>query len=454
MIIDSHAHLEMPQFEKDLEAVLDRASKAGIKFIISASSTIKSCYEVLDLSVDERIYIALGIHPHDAFSVTEDTYREIETLSKNRKVVAVGEIGLDYVKKYSPVEVQQKEFINQLRLARKLNLPVIVHDREAHQDVLRILKEEASGLRGVVHCFSGDLAFAKEVLDFGFYIGIGGPVTYQNAKGLREVVKNIPVERILLETDSPYLAPQAQRGKRNEPSFITFIAREIANLKGLSYEDVARITSLNTVALFKIIEIPPAPQIAYKIRNSLYLNITNRCTNECIFCARKNYPVVKGHFLKLQDEPSEKEIIDSIIDPTQYDEIVFCGYGEPFLRLDTVKNVSKWIKGRGGKVRVNTNGQGNLIHGRNIVPELNGLIDSISISLNAENEEKYHVICRSKFGVKSYEEVKKFAKECKACIPSITLTVVGLKDIDIVECKKIADELGVNFRVREYNEVG
>ena len=164
--------------------------------------------------------------------------------------------------------------------------------------------------------------------------------------------------------------------------------------------------------------------------------------------------MVKGHFLKLQDEPSEKEIIDSIIDPTQYDEIVFCGYGEPFLRLDTVKNVSKWIKGRGGKIRVNTNGQGNLIHGRNIVPELNGLIDSISISLNAENEEKYHVICRSKFGVKSYEEVKKFAKECKACIPSVTLTVVGLKDIDIVECKKIADELGVNFRVREYNEVG
>ena len=454
MIIDSHAHLEMPQFEKDLEAVLDRASEAGIKFIISAGSTLKSCYEALDLSKDEKVYAALGIHPHDASSITQNTYREIEALSKNRKVVAIGEIGLDYVKKYSPVEVQQKEFINQLRLARKLGLPVIVHDREAHKDVLRILKEEASGIRGVVHCFSGDMAFAKEVIDSGFYIGIGGPVTYPNAKSLREVVKNIPIERILLETDSPYLAPQAQRGKRNEPSFTTFIAREIANLKGLSYDDVARITSLNTIDLFKIMEIPPEPQIAYKIRNSLYLNITNRCTNECIFCARESYPVVKGHLLKLKDEPSENEIIDLIIDPTQYDEIVFCGYGEPLLRLDTVKNVSKWIKERGGKVRVNTNGQGNLIHGRSIAPELKELIDSISISLNAENEEKYHAICRSKFGVKSYEEVKKFAKECKAYIPSVTMTVVGLKDIDIAECKKIADESGVNFRIREYNEVG
>src|SRR3989304_637040 len=252
MIIDSHAHLEMPQFEKDLEAVLDRASKAGIKFIISASSTIKSCYEALDLSRDKRIYIALGIHPHDASSITKNTYREIEALSKNRKVVAVGEIGLDYVKKYSPVEVQQKEFINQLRLAKKLNLPVIIHDREAHDDIRRILEDETSGLNGVIHCFSGNLEFAKEVLNFGFYIGIGGTITYPNAKALREVAKIIPVEKILVETDCPYLAPQLYRGKRNEPSYLPLVVQEIARIKGLSFEDVARITSLNANTLLNL----------------------------------------------------------------------------------------------------------------------------------------------------------------------------------------------------------
>ncbi|OGL48753.1 MAG: radical SAM protein [Candidatus Schekmanbacteria bacterium RIFCSPHIGHO2_02_FULL_38_11] len=454
MIIDSHAHLEMPQFREDLREVLDRASEAGVSFIITTGSTLQSCYDAVSLCNDERVYAAVGIHPHDTSTINQNTYREIESLCRNRKVVAIGEIGLDFTKKYSPADIQKKEFINQLRLAKRLNLPVIVHDREAHDDIRRILEDETSGLNGVIHCFSGNLEFAKEVLNFGFYIGIGGTITYPNAKALREVAKIIPVEKILVETDCPYLAPQLYRGKRNEPSFLPLVVKEIARIKGLSFGDVARITSLNANTIFNLIESPPKPEIAYRIRNSLYLNVTSRCTNECIFCERNNYPIVKGHYLKLNTEPSEEELISSIGNPVKYDEIVFCGYGEPLLKLETVKNVSKWIKEKGGKVRINTNGQGNLIHKRNIIPELKGLVDSISVSLNAETGEKYHTLCHSMFGPKAYEEIIKFVRECKNHIPSVTVSIVGMRDVNVDECKKIADELGVGFRVREYNEVG
>lgn len=454
MIIDSHAHLEMPQFSEDLKEVLGRASEAGVNLIITIGSTLQSCYDAVSLCDDQRVYAAIGIHPHDTSTINQDTYREIETLCKNKKVVAIGEIGLDFAKKYSPVDIQKKEFVNQLRLAKRLNLPVIVHDREAHDDIQRILEDEASGLNGVIHCFSGNLGFAKEILNLGFYIGVGGTVTYPNAKGLREVVKNIPVEKILVETDCPYLAPQLYRGKRNEPSYLPLVVQEIARIKGLSSEDVARITSINANTIFNLIESPLNPEIAYRIRNSLYLNITSRCTNECIFCERNNYPIVKGYYLKLNTEPSEEELISSIGDPVKYDEIVFCGYGEPLLKLETVKNVSRWIKEKGGKVRINTNGQGNLIHKRNIVPELKGLVDSISISLNAETGEKYHALCHSMFGSKTYEEIIKFIRECKIHIPSVTASIVGIRDVNVDECKKIADELGVKFRVREHNEVG
>jgi TatD DNase family protein len=193
--------------------------------------------------------------------------------------------------------------------------------------------------------------------------------------------------------------------------------------------------------------------ITYTIGNNLYLNITNRCTNKCDFCIRYKTDLFNAkHGLWIKKEPTAKEVIAQIKDPKKYDEIVFCGYGEPLIRLDAVKEISKWIKDSGGRVRIDTNGHGNLIHKHNILPELKGLVDSVSISLNAENSATYDMLCHPDFGEASFNAIIDFAKEAKKYIPEVELSVVGLPGIDISASMKIAEEVGATFRVRPYYE--
>jgi TatD DNase family protein len=309
-------------------------------------------------------------------------------------------------------------------------------------------------LGGVMHCFSGDLEMAKKLIEMGFSLSVAGPVTFPRAEALREVVRQVPIEHLLVETDAPYLAPQPVRGKRNEPAFVRYTAEAVAKIKGLSYDDVVRITGFNAMQLFGIGTMPEHGQITYPIRNSLYLNITNRCTAACTFCVRYHTDFVKGHNLRLGEEPTAEELIAQIGDPERYAEIVFCGYGEPLLRLDVVKAVAAEVKRRGGKVRIDTNGHANLIHRRNVLPELAGLVDAVSVSLNAQNAELYEKISQPKFGIETYESVKEFIREAKKYIPDVTATVVSLPEVDIDASRRIAEELGAKFRVREYNVVG
>lgn len=193
--------------------------------------------------------------------------------------------------------------------------------------------------------------------------------------------------------------------------------------------------------------------IAYQIGKSLYLNITNRCTNKCGFCIRYKTKLFNSkHELWLKKEPSAKEVIKSIGEPSGFKEVVFCGYGEPLIRLDVVKEVAKWLKERGAKVRIDTNGQGNLIHKRNILPELKGLVDSISVSLNAPDSKLYQRICQSDFGEDAFDAIIGFAKEAKKYIPNVEITVVGIPDLDVDAARHIADDIGASFRVRTYYE--
>jgi TatD DNase family protein len=295
---------------------------------------------------------------------------------------------------------------------------------------------------------------AKKVIEMGFAISIAGPVTFPKAAALREVVQQVPIEHLLVETDAPYLAPQPVRGRRNEPAFVRHTAEAIAQIKGLTFDDIARITSFNAMQLFGIGTVPEHGQITYPIRNSLYLNITNRCTAACTFCVRYHTDFVKGHNLRLREEPTADELIKEIGDPKNYAEIVFCGYGEPLLRLDVVKAVAAEVKRRGGKVRIDTNGHANLIHRRNVLPELAGLVDAVSVSLNAQNAELYNKVSQPTFGIETYEAVKEFIRESKKHIPDVTATVVSLPDVDVDACRIIAGELGAKFRVREHNVVG
>ncbi len=229
----------------------------------------------------------------------------------------------------------------------------------------------------------------------------------------------------------------------------------MAELKGLSLEDVARITSLNANLLFGVGEEVPKGKIAYPIRNSLYLNITNRCSNRCTFCWKNASFVVKGHDLELSREPDAREILTAVGEPKKYGEIVFCGFGEPLLRLDLVKTVAAELKKEGAKIRIDTDGQANLVYGRNILPEMKGLVDAVSVSLNAENAQKYHRLCRSPFGEKGFEGVLDFLREAKKVIPEVTATALTMPGVDLEACRKLAEEeLGVKFRPRAYDEVG
>ncbi|MBI5847712.1 MAG: YchF/TatD family DNA exonuclease [Nitrospirae bacterium] len=443
----------MKEFDPDREEVIQRAREAGLEALITIGSDLEGTLAGVRLAeLHDFIYCAVGIHPHEAKDFTDQTYSLLRELTQKEKVIAIGETGLDFHYDHSPRDQQKKVFRKQLELANETGLPIIIHSREADKDTLDLVSE--SGIRhGLFHCFSGDAAMAEQVMALGLSISIAGPVTFKKAVGLQEVARMVPDDYLLIETDAPYLTPAPFRGKRNEPAYILHTAKKIAELRGISLQDLSRITTLNAKRLFAIGTLPEKGEIAYQIRDSLYLNITNRCTNKCSFCVKFNSDFVKGHRLSLSHEPSAEELKKEIGDPSRFREIVFCGYGEPLQRLDLVKQIARWVKEQGGRVRVNTNGHANLIHKRNIIPELKGLLDSVSISLDAQDTDTYTRICKPYFPG-AYQEVLRFIQDVKAVVPDVQITVVNLPEVDLKKCEEIAADLGVRFRVRELDVVG
>ncbi|MDW7652229.1 MAG: TatD family hydrolase [Bacillota bacterium] len=253
-LIDTHAHLNDARFAEDIDDVLSRARDAGVMAIVNVGFDLESSRGAIELSRERPfLYAAAGIHPHDAKTVTDESLAELRQLAGNTKVVALGEVGLDYYYNHSSRETQQEAFRVQIGLAREFSLPLIVHDRDAHQDVLAILQQEgADSVGGVMHCFSGGIALAREFLDLGFFISLAGPVTFKNAGELPEVARYVPLDRLLVETDSPYLAPVPRRGRRNEPAYVVMVAEKIAEIRGENPERIAEITSENARTLFNL----------------------------------------------------------------------------------------------------------------------------------------------------------------------------------------------------------
>lgn len=253
MLFDSHAHLDDEKFDEDREEVVTRSLQNGVTGIINAGSCMASSAQSVALAAQyDNIYAAVGIHPHDAKSAQEADYAQLAAWAQLEKVVAIGEIGLDYYYDFSPRDLQRTVFTRQIDVARQMDMPFIIHDRDAHGDILDVLKKEAKGLTGVLHCFSGSLEMAKEVIKLGFYISIAGPVTFKNAAKLPEIIKNVPLERLLVETDCPYLTPHPHRGKRNEPAYVKIVAEQVAQLREMELADLAKYTTENTKKLFKI----------------------------------------------------------------------------------------------------------------------------------------------------------------------------------------------------------
>jgi TatD DNase family protein len=251
VLIDSHAHLEMPEFDADREAVIARAEAAGLTAIVTVGTTVPDCRKAVEIARRHRIvHAAVGIHPHEVKGIGPETYDVLRELARQAKVVALGEIGLDFFYEHSPRDVQLKRFVEQVELALELDLPVIVHDRDAHEETLEILQRYRGPLRGVVHCFSGGAAMAEACLEMGFCLSVAGPVTYKKAQELRDVVREVPADRLLVETDCPYLAPQPFRGKRNEPAYVAETARRVAEVKGMDPGELGRIAADNASRLF------------------------------------------------------------------------------------------------------------------------------------------------------------------------------------------------------------
>ena len=466
MFIDSHAHLFYPDFKDDIDAVIAKAIDSGVGLFVVPATNVATSREAIALAEKyPEIYACVGIHPLDMAEADERSLAEIEQLSQHKKVVAIGEIGLDYYYDTTPREKQLEMFRAQMEIAVRRNLPIVVHTRESMSDAVdaaekiigqneywRSQQATANSRfpapKGVFHCYSGDIGTARRLFALGFLVSFPGIITFKNSASV-STLRAIGYDHVMLETDSPYLTPAPDRGKRNDPSYIPIIAKKAAEICGATIEDVARTTTYNAKRLFGIGALGD-PVFTYKLGRSLYINLTIRCDADCVFCDRKGEAVVKGHNLKIVREPTVREVIDEIGDPTRYDEIVFCGYGEPTIRFDAVKEIAAAVKSRNGKVRLNTDGHGSLINKRNIAPEMRGLVDVVSISLNSVDPTQYGQLMRLD-GARFHAAMVEFVLESKKIVPEVVLSVVGMDEVDTLRARKFAEEtLGVNYRVRPY----
>lgn len=253
MLIDTHAHLQWASFNKDRQRVVDRAREAGIDHIVNIGFDLEGSRKAIELAEKYNgLYATVGIHPHNANQLNQKALDELRKLSENPRVVAIGEIGLDYCRNLSPRESQKKAFEAQLFLAEELNLPVVIHNREAQTDTLKILSKFERKMDGIMHCFSGNMEMAEWCVKSDVYISFAGPVTFPNSHELQKIAKWTDLNKILLETDSPWLAPQDKRGKRNEPAFLLFTAKKIAELKGISVDELAEATTENAREVFQL----------------------------------------------------------------------------------------------------------------------------------------------------------------------------------------------------------
>lgn len=257
-LVDSHAHVQMRQFNNDREQVIAAAFAAGVTQMVVPGVDVPTSKLAIELAerYPGHIFAAVGTHPHDATTLTDEALAAQRELARSAHVVAIGEIGLDYYRNLSPRDVQRDAITRQFALARELDLPIILHNRDSHADMIALLRAEAQGLRGVFHCFIGDQAMARDALDLGFYISFAGPVTYPKNTELAEVAAWAPLDRILIETDCPYLTPTPFRGQRNEPRFVAQTAQRIAELRGMTTDALAEATARNAAMLFRLPTLP------------------------------------------------------------------------------------------------------------------------------------------------------------------------------------------------------
>ncbi|MFP4522084.1 MAG: YchF/TatD family DNA exonuclease [Fibrobacterota bacterium] len=450
LYFDPHCHLDDAAFDADREKVISSFSSRRIIGVLNAGNSLETTESSIKLSAaHSKIYASAGIHPHCADAPGDNWQSKLRGFASDPKVRAIGEAGLDYFKSGTDKKSQRSLFEFQTELASTTGLPLIVHCRDAYEDTYDILKNNMPESGGVMHCFSGNYRQASLFADLGFYISAAGNITYKKSE-IKEVFRKLPLRLIMAETDSPYLAPVPLRGKRNEPAFLRETIIFLAEVCNKTPEEIAAASTENVMKLFAI-KGENNPQIIYRYNNSIYINLTSRCTNRCSFCKRTSGSYNFGEYnLKLTEEPSFEEIKAELEKQHNFNEAVFCGFGEPTLRLDALRKTALYLKSRNKKVRLNTNGLGSLTNGRDITEDISDCIDEVSVSLNGSDPGKYNILCRPETGPESYKAVLEFIKGCSGKIPLVTASAVQMPGVDIEQCRRTAESLGAVFRARPY----
>jgi len=484
MLFDSHCHLGSPAYGEDLDLVVRRAHEAGVRQIVTIGSGYGADGNQTAVDIAHRydgIWATVGIHPHEAEAATPELFDRLAELAGDPSVVAIGEMGLDFYRDLSPRDVQRDVFRQQLRLARRLDMPAVIHSRAAEEETLRILdQEDAFAGRVLLHCFTHDWDFAKQVIERGGFLSVPGVVTYRNAGPMLEAIARVPNEVLLLETDGPFLTPVPYRGKRNEPAYLVHTAEAVADIKRLSVEDVGRASTLATRVFFGLVEDrAPEGAVAYRIRDSVYLNPTNRCSLSCTFCHKFIDFTVAGHYLNLRGfRPDVGELVaaariaasngsatrqdlrtsDAALhgDLSSLGEVAFVGYGEPTTRLDVLLGTARELRRHGAtRIRLDTDGLANLREGRDVVPQLADVLDAVTVSVNAPDGPTYARLCPNEFGEQGWEAAVAFLERCvDAGIPWVQGTVVSVPGLDVDACRELIETTGARFRERYYHIVG
>ncbi len=453
-IVDTHCHLWHQEFKFDIKKVVQDAVESGIKYLVNVGIDIETSKEAIKISKGyKEVFAACGCHPHYAKDFSQKDVRSLLTLLRHKKVVALGEVGLDFYRMISNKKSQLILMEEILKIWRQFShLPIIIHNREAGKETIALLENiRKYNPKVIMHCFSGNREFLKSCLDRGYYISYATNVTYN--KELQGHLKYTPLNRILLETDSPYLAPQSRRGTRNVPSNINESLILASEIKSIAKGDIMRAVALNSKRLFGIGAISLVPVAVYKYKERTYINLTNTCSNKCQFCIAVFGDCFGKYNLILDKDPSPREVLKELKNHKISKEVTFCGFGEPFYRFNELKKIAAVLKRDQHIVRIVTNGQGNLIQKRNVLPELKNIVDKISVSLNVENEEKYNELCRSSFGEGAFGGILNFVQEVKKYIPDVEITFLNIEGIDTELCKKIAQSLDVKYRIRDYMRI-
>jgi len=425
-MIDTHCHLNHTYFEDDFEEMLTRAVMDGVAGFVNIGFDPESALATLELV--ERFpffYGVVGVHPHDAELLTDDFETQLRGMLRHPRVTAVGEIGLDFYRDLSPREVQRETFIRMLRMAKELDRPIVIHCRDAFDDVIEVLKTEGDSYRGIFHAFAGSPEQAAQVLELGFHVGIGGVVTFRNSS-LGDTLESIPLERIVIETDSPYLTPQPFRGMRNEPAYVAHVARYLAKVKKWPVEDILRITTSNFMVALGVSESAMS-QPVYKIGDKVYIHIA-QASKSC----------------------DEAQGLNDMIDHFEADELVICGFGETLDHLDRVMSVAEHAKGKGWRTRLNTSGLGNQIADRDVTPELAKSVDEVVVLFYGTTATQHDHVIYGRGGEEQFEVMRDFVR-CSVKAGMDTLCeFIAVPKFSPEQCRAFARDLGAQYDIRMY----